>query len=163
MGLIGETVDSGKSRQLRQALTQAVNLCIMFISLLIFWKALMCFTGTESPVSVVISGSMEPALRRGDMLFLHMSKEPIRVGEIVVFNVDGEEILIVHRVIEVHEREGTGEVDILTKGDNNSRDDTPLYAPGQWLQQHHIIGRVVGFFPYICCLGQHYHDRESNC
>lgn len=91
---------------------------------------------------------MEPALRRGDLLFLHMSKEPIRVGEIVIFNVDGEEILIVHRVIEVHEREGTGEVDILTKGDNNSRDDTPLYAPDQWLQQHHIIGRVVGFLPY---------------
>lgn len=25
---------------------------------------------------------------QGDILFLHMSKEPIRVGEIVVFNVD---------------------------------------------------------------------------
>ncbi|KAL6127137.1 hypothetical protein ACLB2K_075180 [Fragaria x ananassa] len=78
-----------------------------------------------------------------------MSKESIRVEEIVVFNVDGEEIPIVHRVIEVHEREGTGEVDILTKGDNNSRDDRPLYAPGQlWLQQHHVIGTVVGFLPY---------------
>ncbi|KAL6127135.1 hypothetical protein ACLB2K_075178 [Fragaria x ananassa] len=122
----------------------------MFTSLLIFWKALMCFTGTESPVSVVISGSTEPALRRGDLLFLHMSKEPIRVREIVLFNVDGEEIPIVHRVIEVHEREGTGEVDILTKGHNNSRDERPLYAPGDqlWLQQHHIIGRVVGFLPY---------------
>lgn len=25
---------------------------------------------------------------QGDILFLHMSKEPIRAGEIVVFNVD---------------------------------------------------------------------------
>ncbi|KAJ8752869.1 hypothetical protein K2173_008604 [Erythroxylum novogranatense] len=59
-------------------------------SALIIWKALMCITGTESPVVVVLSGSMEPGFKRGDNLFLHMSKEkdPIRTGEIVVFNVD---------------------------------------------------------------------------
>ncbi|KAL6132014.1 hypothetical protein ACLB2K_070386 [Fragaria x ananassa] len=142
-------MNSFKSLQFRQVLTQAVKLCMIVTSALIIWKALMCFTGTESPVTVVLSGSMEPALRRGDMLFLHMSKEPIREGEIVVFNVDGNEIPIVHRVIEVREREGTGEVDILTKGDNNPGDDRLLYAPGQlWLQRRHIIGRVVGFLPY---------------
>jgi len=27
-------------------------------------------------------------LLQGDILFLHMSKDPIRAGEIVVFNVD---------------------------------------------------------------------------
>ena len=70
---------------------------------------------SESPV-VVLSGSMEPGFKRGDILFLHMSKDPIRAGEIVVFNVDGREIPIVHRVIKVHERQDTGEVDVLTKG-----------------------------------------------
>ncbi|KAL5197388.1 hypothetical protein ABZP36_000900 [Zizania latifolia] len=40
----------------------------------------------------------------GDILFLHMSKDPIRTGEIVIFNVDGREIPIVHRVIKVHQR-----------------------------------------------------------
>ncbi|KAI8018984.1 Signal peptidase complex catalytic subunit SEC11C [Camellia lanceoleosa] len=38
---------------------------------------------------------------RGDILFLHMSKDPNRAGEIVVFNVDGHEIPIVHRVIKI--------------------------------------------------------------
>ncbi|WVY99640.1 hypothetical protein V8G54_025710 [Vigna mungo] len=70
-------------------------------SALIIWKALMCITGSESPVVVVLSGSMEPGFKRGDILFLHMSKDPIRAGEIVVFNVDGREIPIVHRVIKV--------------------------------------------------------------
>ncbi|XP_004308071.1 PREDICTED: signal peptidase complex catalytic subunit SEC11C-like [Fragaria vesca subsp. vesca] len=150
MSLIGETMNSFKSLQFRQVLTQAVKLCMIVTSLLIFWKAVMFFTGTESPVTAVLSGSMEPALRRGDLVFLHMSKEPIREGEIVVFKVDGREIPIVHRVIEVHEREGTGEVDILTKGDNNPGNDRLLYAPGQlWLQQQHIIGRAVGFLPYV--------------
>ncbi|XP_035547501.1 signal peptidase complex catalytic subunit SEC11C-like isoform X2 [Juglans regia] len=119
-------------------------------SALIIWKALMCITGSESPVVVVLSESMEPGFKRGDILFLHMSKDPIRAGEIVVFNVDGRDIPIVHRVIKVHERQDTGEVDVLTKGDSNKDDDRVLYAHRQlWLQQHHIVGRAVGFLPYV--------------
>ena len=50
------------------------------------------------------SGSMEPAFHRGDLLFLtNLHEDPIRVGEIVVFNIEGRDIPIVHRVIKVHE------------------------------------------------------------
>ncbi|KAL6912304.1 hypothetical protein ACP4OV_001109 [Aristida adscensionis] len=88
--------------------------------------------------------------KAGDILFLHMSKDPIRTGEIVVFDVDGRDIPIVHRVIKVHERRDSAEVDILTKGDNNPGDDRMLYAQGQyWLQQHHIVGRAAGYLPYV--------------
>nr|KJB56590.1 hypothetical protein B456_009G130600 [Gossypium raimondii] len=104
MGWIGDTVDSIKSIQIRQLLTQAVSLGMIVTSALIIWKALMCITGSESPVVVVLSGSMEPGFKRGDILFLHMSKDPIRAGEIVVFNVDGREIPIVHRVIKILEK-----------------------------------------------------------
>ncbi|KAG0448301.1 hypothetical protein HPP92_027886 [Vanilla planifolia] len=92
----------------------------------------------------------DSAALNANILFLHMGKDPIRAGEIVVFNIDGREIPIVHRVIKVHERQDTGEVDVLTKGDNNFGDDRLLYAHGQlWLQQHHIMGRAVGFLPYV--------------
>lgn len=47
---------------------------------------------------------MEPAFHRGDLLFLIKNDEPIRVGEIVVFKLEGREIPIVHRVVRVHER-----------------------------------------------------------
>jgi len=51
------------------------------------------------------SGSMEPAFYRGDLLFLtNYDDEPIRVGEIVVFKIEGREIPIVHRVLRVHEK-----------------------------------------------------------
>lgn len=33
-------------------------------SALIIWKGLMCVTGSESPVVVVLSGSMEPGFKR---------------------------------------------------------------------------------------------------
>ncbi len=48
---------------------------------------------------------MEPAFFRGDLLFLtNYQEESIRVGEIVVFKIEGREIPIVHRVLKVHEK-----------------------------------------------------------
>ncbi|CAD6270435.1 unnamed protein product [Miscanthus lutarioriparius] len=150
MGFVGDTVESIRSIQVRHVLSQIISLGMIVTSALIIWKGLIVVTGSESPVVVVLSGSMEPGFKRGDILFLHMSKGPIRTGEIVVFNIDGREIPIVHRVIKVHERQDTAEVDILTKGDNNFGDDRLLYAHGQlWLHQHHIMGRAVGFLPYV--------------
>ena len=89
---------------------------------------------------------MEPAFYRGDLLFLYLNQnEPVRVGEIVVFKLDGRDIPIVHRVLKVHEKEN-GEVDVLTKGDNNMVDDRGLYPRGQlWLNKKHIIGKAQGF------------------
>lgn len=48
---------------------------------------------------------MEPAFHRGDLLFLtNRIEDPIRVGEIVVFRIEGREIPIVHRVLKIHEK-----------------------------------------------------------
>jgi len=93
---------------------------------------------------------MEPAFQRGDSLFLdNHDAEPIRVGEIVVFNIKNRDIPIVHRVLKVHEK-SDGSVDILTKGDNNRVDDRGLYAPGQqWLQREDILGRAQGTLRYL--------------
>ena len=74
---------------------------------------------TEAPcwqIVVVLSGSMEPGFYRGDILFLYMSRSPVRTGEIVVFNLEGRDIPIVHRAVKVHERVAAGEINILTKG-----------------------------------------------
>ncbi|XP_006648163.1 signal peptidase complex catalytic subunit SEC11C-like isoform X2 [Oryza brachyantha] len=129
--------------RIRHALLQIFTLGMVITSALIIWKGLVVMTGSESPVVVVLSESMEPGFERGDILFLHMTKDPIRTGEIVVYN-DGREIPIVHRVIEVHERRDSAQVDVLTK------DDRMLYTNGQlWLQQHHIMGRAVGYLPKV--------------
>merc|ERR1712070_84413 len=122
----------------RQILLQVISFGLIVSSALMIWKTLM-----------VVTGSVEPAFHRGDLLFLYMSESPIRVGEIVVFKLDGRDIPIVHRVLKVHERPD-GEVDLLTKGDNNPVDDRGLYPPGQlWLNERHIIGRAKGFLPYV--------------
>ncbi|XP_055385154.1 signal peptidase complex catalytic subunit SEC11A [Condylostylus longicornis] len=134
----------------RQFLYQILSFGMIVSSALMIWKGLMVVTGSESPIVVVLSGSMEPAFHRGDLLFLtNYRDEPVRVGEIVVFKVEGRDIPIVHRVIKLHEKED-GTVKFLTKGDNNSVDDRGLYAPGQlWLNKKDIVGRARGFLPYV--------------
>eukprot|EP00878_Enallax_costatus_P038090 GHUV01043241.1.p1 GENE.GHUV01043241.1~~GHUV01043241.1.p1 ORF type:complete len:136 (+),score=27.86 GHUV01043241.1:431-838(+) len=105
---------------------------------------------------------MEPAFKRGDILFLNLGTAPVRTGEIVVYNVtktvppgytgSRDDIPIVHRVLTVHERADSNHVDALTKGDNNHGDDRwgGLYPPGvEWLHMEHIMGRAVGYLPYM--------------
>lgn len=133
----------------RQLTFQALNLAMIVFSALMIWKGLMVVTKSESPVVVVLSGSMEPAFQRGDILFLTNQDDPIRAGEIVVFKIKDRDIPIVHRVMKVHEK-ADGSIEVLTKGDNNRVDDRGLYAPGQlWLQREDILGRAKGTLRYL--------------
>lgn len=51
------------------------------------------------------SGGGEPSFSRGDILFLtNYQRDPIRVGEVVVFKTEGRNVPIVHRVLRVHEK-----------------------------------------------------------
>eukprot|EP00054_Salpingoeca_dolichothecata_P032107 m.265627 g.265627 ORF g.265627 m.265627 type:complete len:189 (-) comp29282_c0_seq1:64-630(-) len=135
----------------RQLYFQVLNFAMIIFSALMIWKGLMVVTGSESPIVVVLSGSMEPAFYRGDLLFLTNDvSDPIRVGEILVFKVAGKDIPIVHRVMELHEDRETGQIKFLTKGDNNNVNDRGLYAQGQlWLQPKDVVGRARGFVPKI--------------
>mmetsp|Transcript_17587 Transcript_17587/g.40367 ORF Transcript_17587/g.40367 Transcript_17587/m.40367 type:complete len:189 (+) Transcript_17587:226-792(+) len=134
----------------RQLLFQLLNLAMIVFSALMIWKALMCYTKSESPVVVVLSGSMEPAFQRGDILFLNNSVEQVGVGDVVVFKIKDRDIPIVHRILKVHQDEPDGKVELLTKGDNNRVDDRGLYAPGQlWLEREDILGKAVGTLRYV--------------
>lgn len=88
---------------------------------------------------------MTPAFERGDLLFLSLSSTPFRVGDIVVYTIKGQPIPIVHRILELHKENRSGNLSILTKGDYNSVDDRGLYNRGQlWIEKEDIIGRVYG-------------------
>ncbi|XP_041073895.1 signal peptidase complex catalytic subunit SEC11A-like [Polyodon spathula] len=143
-------LDDVRRMNKRQLYYQVLNFGMIVSSALMIWKGLMVVTGSESPIVVVLSGSMEPAFHRGDLLFLtNRVEDPIRVGEIVVFRIEGREIPIVHRVLKVHEKEN-GDIKFLTKGDNNAVDDRGLYKQGQhWLEKKDVVGRARGFVPYI--------------
>lgn len=153
----------------RRQVAQVVQVLYVIASALAIWKGLSLVTNTESPVVVVLSGSMEPAFHRGDLLFLTMSQKPIEIGEITVYQVPGTAIPIVHRVIETREtcvsslqspilsidrfhvpstnlvvRKNRGQL-LLTKGDNNYDDDIMLYNGPRWIRDDQIVGRVQGY------------------
>ncbi|KAL1857871.1 Signal peptidase complex catalytic subunit [Paecilomyces lecythidis] len=112
---------------------------------------------------------MEPAFQRGDLLFLWNRSPRAEVGEIVVYNVKGKDVPIVHRVVrtfpEVESKGkkgkkstsmpapvGPGESHmLLTKGDNNPASDEELYAKGQDFlnRKEDLVGSVRGYIPAV--------------
>lgn len=106
------------------------------------WKGIGVLLNNDSPIVVVLSESMEPGFARGDILFLKPKKWD--VGDMTVFQLNKKEIPIVHRAIKIINDK------TLTKGDNNRRDDVPLYRPGQYmLEREDILSTVFGFIPYF--------------
>ncbi|KAI8068932.1 signal peptidase I [Thamnidium elegans] len=135
----------------RQVALQCLSFITIAASALMAWKSFSVITNTESPIVVVMSGSMRPAFDRGDLLFLSLPKnDPVEINDICVFKLPGKDIPIVHRVLKIHKDINTEKEYILTKGDNNTLDDRSLYGSGQmWIHKENIVGKVKGFMPYV--------------
>ncbi|KAJ7594252.1 signal peptidase complex catalytic subunit SEC11 [Mycena floridula] len=144
----------------RHVLLQMLNFASVVASGLMIYKGLGLVANSESPIVVVLSGSMEPAFYRGDLLFLtNPTSEKYKTGDITVYKIPGADIPIVHRVLETHDidritkvgrkTQQPGDQLLLTKGDNNYVDDIELYQGLEWLERRHIVGKVRGFLPYV--------------
>lgn len=83
--------------------------------------------------AVVQSGSMEPALSIGDLLFV-TQEDSYSVGDIVVYQ--SESILVVHRIVVLSDD------NVITKGDANNAADAPFSA-------QNIKGKVVFSIPLV--------------
>ncbi len=87
-------------------------------------------------VDSIMSGSMEPVLRTGGIVFTDTKERRPEIGDIVAYQVG--ETRVTHRVIR---KEHKGYV---TKGDANNREDPTVVTADQ------IIGKVIFSLP---CLG----------
>jgi signal peptidase len=134
---------------LRQQITQFLTLAYVFSSAFMVWKTLSVVANSHSPIVVVLSGSMEPAFQRGDILFLWNRDSAAKVGDVVVYEIEGKPIPIVHRVLREHHN--AEKQLLLTKGDNNPVDDLGLYAKKQQYlnQKSDLVGTVKGYLPKI--------------
>lgn len=56
-------------------------------SALMMWRGLMVLTRSESPVVVVLSGSMETAMYKGDILFLDNNPEIMQIVSCAIATV----------------------------------------------------------------------------
>ena len=111
---------SRKTTWLRRLLLVIVSLVIG--GNLYLWNAQSVLNNTlPTPFgygfAVVMSGSMEPALRVDDLVVIH-AREEYRVGDIIVFQSGNERII--HRIVAID-----GET-VQTKGDANNVPDAPV-------------------------------------
>ncbi len=122
-------------------------------------------SGTNLPFAAVESGSMEPNMPTGSLLFIqYVSGEDLvagaePTGDVVIFHTSDVSVTdyffftvyeptpISHRAIMKTMINGTYYV--LTKGDNNYGYDQPPTDPSKWVPETRIIGKVTFFIPYI--------------
>jgi len=107
------------------------------VSVLMIWFAVGVF-----PVfpSVVLSGSMEPGIKKGDIVLVKkLPGDRAVVGDVILFHRDA--INITHRVIDV--KKGEKDNVYRTRGDANSGPDPEPVSPGQ------VVGKVVFVAPKI--------------
>lgn len=97
-------------------------------------------------LNVVVSGSMEPVMYRGDIVVLEKANllgfqefDPgeVQEGDIVVYNAAWHDGPVIHRVISKGQINGTTVFEI--KGDNNN------VADPYWVTEGQITSRVVTY------------------
>lgn len=116
----------------------------LFILLLVAVAGLFLSTMLPIPgaveVKIVKSGSMEPAIPTGSLVFVRPS-ESYAVGDVITFGRDtAAEIPTTHRIIGV---DGAGStIQYQTMGDANEDPDPRAIAPGE------VIGKVFLSVPY---------------
>jgi signal peptidase len=84
-------------------------------------------------VSIVLSGSMEPAISVNDLVIVKETKE-IEVGDVIVYQSGRD--LIIHRVISKN-----GDL-IVTQGDANQVADVPITMAD-------VKGKMIGSIPAV--------------
>ena len=79
------------------------------------------------------SGSMMPTLNIGDDILVKITKD-VKENDIVVFKDEESNVLVAHREIKDNNKT------IITKGDNNNKEDDPV-------DKNLIVGKVVKILP----------------
>jgi len=88
----------------------------------------------------VLSGSMEPKIHIGSLIFIKPASE-YNIGDVVTRQTDEENVTITHRIIEKKEVEG--QTIFRTKGDANNAEDNVDVS------QDKILGKVFLNIPYL--------------
>ena len=112
------------SKEAKEVVRGIISFVFVVGSALLTWNIGKILTNTESPIVVVLTGSMEPAFYRGDLLFVTYWREQMTAGDIIVYSLPNQDIPIVHRAMYVQElddgRKDSIPVRLLDKGGSGS-------------------------------------------
>jgi signal peptidase I len=117
---------------------------ILFAGLILVLLSSIYFLITPSmhgyKVMTVLSGSMEPQIKAGDVIIdKRIDPKSVKIGDVITYSA-ANNILITHRVINIQEK--SGQLLFKTKGDANNVEDEKLVSQGD------LVGTVVLRIPY---------------
>ncbi len=120
-----------RPRWLRGLLGWAIYVGVIATAIVAGPRLLAWALDTPYPMAAVTSGSMWPALHKGDLVFLRgVDPEDIEVGDIIAFESD--EGFAIHRVVSIDAARRR----LQTRGDANAVPDDPVAF-------EHVLGRVT--------------------
>ena len=121
------------------------SLFIILLMLLVLSRGISIATGEPFPISVISSGSMEPTLKRGDIVVWTPTRmSDVHVDDIIVFKSSVERgTSVAHRVIQIFAVNGN--VAFVTKGDANpDPDQAGMHTPEPYITDRNYLGKVIG-------------------
>ncbi|MEN6389759.1 MAG: signal peptidase I [Syntrophomonas sp.] len=134
--IYGEETGKNKARTREEGITSW--LLTGLASILIIWFAMGVFTYAPR---VILSGSMEPQIKIGDVVVIHkIEGKDAQVGDVILFPYQ-KDMKVTHRIIAVSEQQGTKL--FTTKGDANPEPDVDL------VPVDNVQGKVVTVVPKV--------------
>lgn len=137
------------------------GLVLACVALMVFFMIRSRVAGTPPMVFghyvfIVLSGSMEPSIHTGGVVFVKpVAPEELKVGDVVTFSgFAGSKALTTHRIIEVTQDEENG-LTFLTKGDANEDPDPNRTLPTN------VIGKATGSAPLLGYLMSFVQTRQG--
>ena len=152
-----------KSVSKKKVIIAVVMISVAFFGSFLIYFILQVALNTETPIVVVVSGSMKPTLNEGDLLFVRgINPADIRNGtvenkdgDIIVFDAHGVWLSppdepVVHRVVNKRYNVNRSRWEFQTKGDNDvTNPNIDGYPIPYWVPDYKIYGVVRGRIPYI--------------
>lgn len=113
-----------------------IDVMIAAVVFLVLFLTLPSIAGIQA--YAVTSGSMEPAIHTGDMVYVRKQKfEQIMEGDVLTFTINDGKMVVTHRVLEKSDSDQS----FLTQGDANGQPD------GKRVGYEDVLGTVWVVIP----------------
>ena len=125
-------IEKEKKKKRQDIINNVITGILLILIIVCAYFFYQKFIQKENPINlfgyksfVILTGSMEPNLKPGDMIFAKNAiKENLKVGDVITFRQNGTSSTTTHRIIDIIEEDG--KTYFKTKGDNNNSEDNDL-------------------------------------
>lgn len=134
--LLTETVKYNRSAKRGETMKAAEKAGRLFFAVIALAGLLLLILPRAGiSVDIVLSGSMEPSIRTGGLVFTDTRQKDPKIGDIITYHIKNSRVT--HRVVR---KEGKN---LITKGDANDGEDLVSVGAEQ------VIGKVVFTIPFL--------------